>query len=178
MENIWIFFCHQPRANLRNCNALLKRILVWWLAGKFRHYRLTCKTTGQEYKEVGPMRQAHWVSKRRTLTFKSGRAILLWEEKCTRRKRVKQQRFIEGYCNKVKTFSSRETKWEVFKWQGKLMKRVPRRTWRGVGSMWWGPLVCSLMLIKVRSLTCHRDWEMEAIFLMFAFQRNGLEVLE
>lgn len=62
-------------------------------------------------RKVGTMGQAHWVSKRRTFTFKSGRAILLWEENCTRRKSVKQQRrFIEGYCNKVKTFSSRETK--------------------------------------------------------------------
>lgn len=34
------------------------------------------------------------------------------------------------------------------------------------------------MLIKVRSLTYHRDWEREAIFLMFAFQRDGLKVLE
>lgn len=57
------------------------------------------------------------------------------------------------------------------------MKRVPRRSRRGVRSTPLGPLVCSLMLIKVRSLNYHRDWEMEAICLMFAFQRNGLEVL-
>jgi hypothetical protein len=34
------------------------------------------------------------------------------------------------------------------------------------------------MLIKVRSLTYQGDREMEAIFLMFAFQRDGLKVLE
>lgn len=56
-------------------------------------------------KKVGTMGQAHWVSKRRTFTFKSGRAILQWEENCTRRKSVKQQRrFIEAIVIRSRRF--------------------------------------------------------------------------
>lgn len=62
-------------------------------------------------KEVGTKPQAHWISKGRTLTSKSGRTILWSEENCTRWKSVKQQRFIQGYCNKANTFSTRETKY-------------------------------------------------------------------